>query len=78
MGAHSAFNQATTEWPYLPHLRVRGDQAAAADVGCLADAALYSARRHSAPLAVACSGARLGGQQMLAALLSNDQASGAT
>lgn len=44
-------------------------------MGCLADAALYSARRHAAPLAVATSGARLGGEQMMAALLSNDQAS---
>lgn len=58
-------------------LVLRGDQAAAADAGCFADAALYSSnqRRLAVPLALAASGARLGGQQMLATLLSNDQAS---
>ncbi len=52
----------------------RGDQASAADVSELADAALFSSTsRHAAPLAVAASGSRMGGQQMLATLLSNDQ-----
>lgn len=55
-------------------LACRGDQAAAADVSGLADAALFSSRpRHASPLAVAASSSRLGGQQMLATLLSNDQ-----
>jgi hypothetical protein len=54
----------------------RGDQATAAEVACFGHPALYSsARRHASPLAVAASNTRLGRQQMLATLLSNDQAS---
>ena len=57
-------------------LRCRGDQAGAAEVACFGDAALYSsARRHASPLAVATSSTRLGRQQMVATLLSNDQVS---
>jgi hypothetical protein len=57
--------------------RCRGDRATAADVACFGDTSLYSsARRHASPLAVAASNTRLGRQQMLATLLSNDQASG--
>lgn len=55
-------------------LVLRGPGAAAADLAPFGDASLFnSAQRHPRQLAVAASDTRLGGQQMLGALLSNDQ-----
>lgn len=70
---------ATISWP-SPHTSLpacRGDGARSADAATFADPALYISGSGSgaAPLAVAASSARMGKQQMLATLLSNDQAS---